>query len=160
VTSELTRHRNPGAPLELLRLPFQRRRQPQVIQNARPQLGLKSGAPFLIVVSMWADIVRVCSRSALSFLGSRLASQWRSIFKPVKACPSSSLDLTGNPDSLILAHVLQVNREGPQLLVRLAQILHGPPAFGPPLRLPQSPMHRRRQAAEAGFSRRNPSRRF
>ena len=53
--------------------------------------------------------------------------------------------LARNADAFLLAHVLQIDRERAQLLVRLAKLLLGLPALGPLPGLAQGAMNRGHQ---------------
>ena len=55
------------------------------------------------------------------------------------------MDLAGDARALLLAHGLEIHREGAQAPVRLAKLLLRPAALGSIPRLAQRPVHRRNQ---------------
>src|SRR5436190_8869141 len=61
------------------------------------------------------------------------------------------MHLAGDADALILPHVLQINGEGAQLLMRLAEIVLRAPAFSSFDGFPQGPLHGGGKTTESVF---------
>jgi NADPH:quinone reductase-like Zn-dependent oxidoreductase len=61
------------------------------------------------------------------------------------------VDFAGNARALLLADMLEINGQGPQLLVRFAQLHLGEPAISPFLGFAQSAVNRRHQAGQSRF---------
>ena len=88
--------------------------------------------------------------AAVDFGGSTVMTDGAGRYSVTLPVSSPSMALTIHGDGL-LAHVLQVDGQGAQLLVGLAQLVLRAPPFRPFPSLAQSPMHRWHQPGQPMF---------